>query len=279
MDTVVVEEKICNIICEHMKNNRLSHAYLIETGDYMMVNDLMMRIVKSILCFKQGKHSELDDCNICKLIDSNQYADLKFIYPQGNVIKKEQLLEIKKAFKTTSLNQYRIYVIFDSEYLNASAANTILKFLEEPEQGVIAFLVAKNRYQVLETLVSRCQILTLSNCLDRELDPKVYEFLQRIVTNSDFYLDFKDILTLYMPDKNTSKLLLDDLEFYLHQLLLFKTNSISELKCAELFTNLSKNSIIKYISILEEEKEKLIYNINYRLWLDHLLVRFLEVLT
>lgn len=279
MDAVLLEEKICDIIRGHMKNNHLSHAYLIETGDYLKSDDLMMKIVKSILCFKQGKHDELEKCNICNLIDSNQYTDLKFIYPQGNVIKKEQLLEIKKVFKTTPLNQYRIYVIFEAECLNASSANTILKFLEEPEPGVIAFLVAKNRYQVLETIVSRCQILTFSNYLEREIDSKVYDFIQRIVTNSDFYLDFKDILTLYMPDKNASKLLLDDLEFYLHQLLLYKTNSISTLECAELFTNLSKNSIIKYIAILEEEKEKLLYNVNYRLWLDHLLVRFLEVLT
>ena len=52
-------------------------------------------------------------------------------------------------------------IIKETEKLNASSANTILKFLEEPEDGIIAILLTDNRYHVLDTILSRCQILSL----------------------------------------------------------------------------------------------------------------------
>ena len=274
-----VDEKIYCTILNQLNHNRLSHAYLIEADDYLDIEVLMNKIVKTILCSKQGIHETEEDCNICNLIDLDQCNDLKLIYPDGNMVKKEQLLEVKKMFKTTSLNPYRVYIIYGADKLNQSSANTILKFLEEPEAGIVAFLVAKSRYQVLETLVSRCQILSIHHSNIDEFDDVTMDLLKKITQNSDFYLDFKDILANYLPDKNTAKIVLDHMELFFHQLLLSRTNESISVAEKEFFTNLSKNSIISYISILEEEKQKLLYNVNYRLWLDNLLVRFLEVIS
>ena len=47
--------------------------------------------------------------------------------------------------------------------LNVSSSNTLLKFLEEPEDGIVAILVTDSRYDLLNTIVSRCQVLTLKN--------------------------------------------------------------------------------------------------------------------
>ena len=79
--------------------------------------------------------------------------------------------------------------------------------------------------------------------------------------------------------KESTKDLLDSMELYLHQLLLIKIGKKIPLPKQELFTNLTEDSIIKYIAILEEEKKKLTYNINYKLWLDHFLIRFMEVIS
>lgn len=272
-----VEKKIYDIIYNQLNHNMLSHAYLVETNDYDDIKSLMMKIVKCILCCDNGNHIQSENCNTCNLIDTNQLIDLKQIYPQGNMIKKEQLLELKQLFKTTSLSKYRVYVIYEAEKLNPSAANTILKFLEEPEEGIVAFLVTKNRYHILETLVSRCQILNVHSTPFIKYDLKLVDFFQKITKGEDFYLEFKEIMEEYMPDKNAAKVMIDQLELYLHQLLLSRTNTSIQVQGIELFENMSKNSIISYISILEEEKEKLLYNINYRLWFNHFMVRFLEV--
>lgn len=272
-----VEEKIYNIINHQLNHNMLSHAYLIEANHYDDIENVIKKIAKLILCDHSNNHNEHEKCTTCHLIDSNQCIDFKMVFPDGNFIKKDQLLDIKKLFKTTSASPYRIYAIFQADKLNAASANTILKFLEEPEPGIIAFLVADNRYQVLETLVSRCQILTLHSSVMDTLDENTLEFLRKITTDKYFYLDFKELLEVYLPNKEIARKTLDDIEIYLHQLLLSRTQLMTEVPSSNLFTNLSKDSIIKYISILEEEKQKLVYNVNYRLWFHHLLVRFMEV--
>ncbi len=57
--------------------------------------------------------------------------------------------------------------------MNLSAANSILKFLEEPEEGIIAILITNNRYELLDTIRSRCQIITLNNRNGNEISPLV----------------------------------------------------------------------------------------------------------
>lgn len=278
MEEFVVEKKIYDIIDNQIEKNMLSHAYLIETGDYDNIESFINTLGKKILCSSHATHTDGETCSICSLIDSNQCVDFKTIVPDGNNIKKEQLLNVKKMLKTTSSSFNRIYVIFEADKLNSSSANTILKFLEEPEQGIIAFLVTKNRYQVIDTLVSRCQILSLHSHYSMEQFSDTARFVEKITANANFYLDFKSILEEDMPDKNVAQSLLNDIEFFFHQVLLSKNGQDTRLEIPAAFEKIKKESIIKYISIIEEEKSKLIYNINYKLWLDHLLVRFLEVL-
>lgn len=278
MEKVEVEEKVYNRIKEQVNHNMLSHAYLLEADGYSEIEGLIRKIVKTLLCPLHGEHDSNTLCEQCRLIDMDQCADLQMIYPQGNNIKKEQLLEVKKLFKTTSSSHYRVYVLYEAEKLNPASANTILKFLEEPEAGIIAFLVARNRYQVLDTLVSRCQILTLHNDSKIDFNSSAMEFFRKVVSNTDFYMDFKDILSIYMPEKEKAREILEEIELCCHQLLLDQINESSSFSSEDPLSKLSKNSIIKYISIIEEEKPKLVYNVNYRLWLDHFLVRLLEVL-
>ena len=74
----------------------------------------------------------------------------------------------------------KIYIINQAEKLNVSAANTLLKFLEEPEKGIIAILLTDNIYQMIDTIVSRCQIVTLNKCFndDTSLKEKIKSFTQ-----------------------------------------------------------------------------------------------------
>lgn len=135
--------------------NGLSHAYLFELNDNVYAYEMIMSFVKKVL--SNG------DENISKRIDDGNYSELKHIFPDGQLIKKEQLEELQKAFSTMSLeNDKRFYIIHDAEKLNVAAANSLLKFLEEPSDSIIAILLTNNINLMLKTIVSRCQILTFS---------------------------------------------------------------------------------------------------------------------
>lgn len=141
----------------------LSHAYLFNLNGNVYASDMIMSFVKTIICKNHQTKEEYEACTTCKRIDEDNYLEIKKIYPDGTQIKKEQLEELQKSFSTKSIeSSKRIYIIYEAEKLNNSAANSLLKFLEEPEEGIIAILLTNNINQIMETILSRCQLLTFS---------------------------------------------------------------------------------------------------------------------
>ena len=98
-----------------------------------------------------------ENSNISTLIDNDNYPNIKIVKPDGLWIKKEQILEVQSDFKKESFdNNRKIYIIEDATRLNKSSGNTLLKFLEEPEENITAILLTKNKYAVIPTIMSRC---------------------------------------------------------------------------------------------------------------------------
>lgn len=154
-----------SLLVNAINNDKLSHAYLIDTNKFEKSFDFVLAFVKAILC-KSYNFSSIDcgDCNLCHRIDNNNYPELKVIESTGSVIKKEQLLELQSEFNLSSIEgHYRIYIIKDCDKMNKQASNCLLKFLEEPVDGVIAILLTNNLNKLLSTIISRCQVIKLNN--------------------------------------------------------------------------------------------------------------------
>ena len=155
-----------------LKNNKLSHAYIFETNGYNDSYDFILKFIKYIVCPKiQDKsHNEMD-CGICSSINNNNYVELKVINPTTLQIKKEEMLLLQQEFKNKAIaGKKKIYLIKNADKLNTSSANTILKFLEEPEENIIAILVTPSRYMLLDTIISRCQVISLRNANNSDND-------------------------------------------------------------------------------------------------------------
>ena len=63
--------------------------------------------------------------------------------------------------------------------------NTILKFLEEPQAGIIAILITANRYQLLETIISRCQIISLNGQANFLNEKDTFQKIGYLITDTD----------------------------------------------------------------------------------------------
>ncbi len=153
------------ILINSINRNKISHAYLIESNGYTKSMEFALSLAKSLVCPNNITFPhKCKKCQICDKIDHGNFTELKIIEPDGLWIKKEQLEELQEEFSKKPIeSKYRIYIIKDVEKLNKSSANSILKFLEEPEDGIIAILITNNVYQVLNTIKSRCQIISLKN--------------------------------------------------------------------------------------------------------------------
>ena len=54
--------------------------------------------------------------------------------------------------------------------MSVSAANSLLKFLEEPASDTVAILMTEQGQRILPTILSRCQVLTFTSLSLRMLN-------------------------------------------------------------------------------------------------------------
>lgn len=158
-----------SILTHELNNNKLTHAYLFESNGNNNTFDIALSFAKALLCPNNYSNNEkCVNCTQCYNIDNNNFFEIKIIEAEGLWIKKEQLVELQNQFNTKSvIGKRKIYIIKDAEKLNNVAANSLLKFIEEPEDNIIAILITPTRYQLLETIVSRCQIISFTQNINQ----------------------------------------------------------------------------------------------------------------
>lgn len=155
----------CEILYRQLKNLNISHAYIIETNNYYRGYDFALSFAKAILCpTKNVNYNLCENCDLCTQIDNGNSTELEIVRPDGMWIKKDQLNGLQKDFSTKALTtSTKVYIIDQAEKMNEAAANSILKFLEEPEDNIVAILVVNNAEMLLDTISSRCQKVKLIN--------------------------------------------------------------------------------------------------------------------
>lgn len=143
------------------QKNRVAHAYLFEGSKGTGKQAVMRAFVKLLLCEQPQQNVPCETCRGCRRFDSGNHSNFIQIEPDGQDIKKDQILQLIFEMNKTGLEAGRkIYVIHQADRLNASAANTLLKFLEEPEGQVLAILLTEKPHAILPTIRSRTQHLS-----------------------------------------------------------------------------------------------------------------------
>lgn len=276
-------EEISNAV---LKNNKVSHAYFIETSSFADSYNLVLSFAKFLLCKNHYVDSEnCGNCNICHLIDQNLEDHISIVEPDGLWIKKEQLETIKNNFSMKSVDGLpQIYIINQADKLNRASANSILKFLEEPEEGIIAILVAENKYQVLPTILSRCQIYTLKSGEKEERSyeqfSNLYQLLIDIEKNKEHSICYlKNLWYDYYKSKDEMLNAFKDMELIYLDLLNYKIKNITNYK--EYLENIefickqnTVESIIRKINVIRSMQEAVNANLNASLLMDKFIIDY-----
>ena len=151
-------DEIINSIIKsfHEKNN--SHAFLLETNNIEACYQDIMNMIKRLNC----KNDTIDDCNVCHTIDAGTNPDIITVRTTKKEILVEPIDNIIAKFATLPLiSKYSMYVIVEADLLSASAANSLLKFLEEPEDGIVGFFITNRPESMMPTITSRCEIINI----------------------------------------------------------------------------------------------------------------------
>lgn len=99
-------------------------------------------------------------CSSCRKILTGNHPDILLVKPAGQYIK---IAQIRHLIEMLALKPYearlRVVIIAEAQALNPSAANALLKMLEEPPDRTLLILTTQQKTDVLPTVASRCQII------------------------------------------------------------------------------------------------------------------------
>lgn len=80
---------------------------------------------------------------------------------QLNISKEESRNIIKKLSLKSFEGEYKVMIMWLVEYMHPAAANAILKLLEEPPENTVFLLVTNDHEQIISTILSRVQLLSI----------------------------------------------------------------------------------------------------------------------
>ena len=260
-----------------LNKDKFFHAYIIETNENENYEKVIIELVKLIFSRNFSDINDFEYKRICNLIDNESFVDFIEVFPNNQIIKKEQLIDVKYKFKNKSLGNMQVYVVFDADKMNKEASNTILKFLEEPSDGVIAILVTKNKYMLLDTIISRCQILSMDNIDENLYDSILVHFFELFNSSKNAFLNYNKIIEELFVDKKQTIKILDLLEKKYYNYISSFNDSINFFEKDENLNGLTLDQLLKFVELIRKEKEKLKYNLNFKLWLDNFIIRYMEV--
>ena len=151
---------VYNILNNAISNNKISHAYLFECNENPDAMEIAISFAKTIIC---NDLDEEDKENVMMRIDDGNYIDIKIIESDGIWIKKDEINNLQSEFNKKAIEgKKKIYIIKEAEKMNVQTSNSILKFLEEPVDDIVAILLVNNINLILPTIISRCQVIKLN---------------------------------------------------------------------------------------------------------------------
>lgn len=282
-----MEVNVLENLVKYYHENKMSHAYLIETNNLEKCYLDLLEVIKQIFC-QNEYNKECNKCNICNLVNQNYLPSLVVISPDGMNIKKEQIVELKKKFSTVPIyTKENIYVIKNAEKLNGASANTMLKFLEEPEQNILGFFITNNANNVISTIRSRCEVIkvlydiheldinNITNDINKDKFDVAIEYLFKIEVEKKLGIMYnRDVVLNKFSEREDIKTVFKII-FIIYEELLKKVmgldNKFDFEKINEL-SSLDKDKVLRRINLVTKFIDDIDSNVNVELLLDKFVI-------
>lgn len=146
---------------QQRQQQRMAHAILLSGEAGLAKTVLSGRLAAGILCAQpQADSLPCGQCHSCQLMQADTHPDHLLIEPEeaGKTIKIAQIRElITKQTLTPHVSAHKTVIIYPAHQMTNSAANSLLKLLEEPPAETFLFLISSRPHLLPATIKSRCQ--------------------------------------------------------------------------------------------------------------------------
>lgn len=145
-----------------ISRKELSHAYIFEGKAASGKLDMAIWIAQALFCEDiQSNGEPCQSCLNCKRILSRNHPDVLIVEPEGASIKVDQVRQIREMMTMSGMEgRQKVYIIDQAEKMTVNAANSLLKFFEEPNEASYVFLLTEAKNRLLPTVLSRAQVIS-----------------------------------------------------------------------------------------------------------------------
>lgn len=152
---------IFNHFMDLVTNNRLAHAYLLAGENGAGQFEVALGIAMRLFCLNvQDSGAPCGTCSECRRIMELSHPDVVITKPDGQSIKVDQIRYVKGEFNKSAVEgTQKVFIIQGADKMTTGAANSLLKFIEEPFGKMITFLITDNKNLMLPTIISRTQVV------------------------------------------------------------------------------------------------------------------------
>jgi len=203
-----LNEEVNTCLNKIIKNKSFANGYIFYGAEGVGKKQTALQFIKEI--FKQSSPSG----NVEERITNNNHPDFLIIEPDSllatkssvsfdlektikigsEIIKIAQIRNIKTFLSQKSINsEKKIVLIIDAHLLNEAASNCLLKTLEDPSNGIFILITPKLNL-LLDTIISRCQIVRFRSFSSTQIKSILKEYLDTSKLKINTNLKFEDLI-------------------------------------------------------------------------------------
>ncbi len=162
LEKIIGHRRQLSVLSHSLKGIRIPTGYLFAGLNGIGKSKVAKTLAQSLLCENPVSSEMLPACGVCgschRIFGGNSESVL-WIATDDLQMKLEDVQPIHQFLNLRAISKYRIVILDQAQKLNPSAANSILKVLEEPPPDVLFIFISPSPQQILPTLLSRLQMI------------------------------------------------------------------------------------------------------------------------